>query len=992
VAAGRRTTLGVPLLHDSEPIGVISLNRQRVEPFTERQIELVRTFADQAVIAMENARLLGELQARTRELEESLEYQTATSDLLKIISRSTFDLQPILDTLVETAAQLCDAGQSALAIRSDDIYRCVATFSLNREWDQMLRTMTFAPGRDSLAGRVAVERQPVHVADLAANPEYAVPGSVTIGKMRTALGVPLLRAGEPIGVIVLSRTRVEPFTERQIELVRTFADQAVIAIENTRLLTELRESLEQQTATAEVLQVINSSPGDLQPVFEAILEKAHTHCGATRGALLLFDGETFRGVAMRGYPQDRAEELRRGIQSSTFAPLLAGAPFVHITDLRLIVDDPDARAAAERGGVRTYLLLALRKDGALLGYISCNRGEVRPFSEKEIAFLQNFAAQAVIAMENARLLGELRERTRELEESLEYQTATSDVLKVISRSTSDVQAVLDTVTETAVRLCGADTGSLRIREGEVYRAVSHSAIAAEPELWAFLRQQTLVPGRDSVIGRAALEGRVMHIVDILADPEFARPEVVAAGRRTVLGVPLLREGAVIGTIGLTRQRVEPFTERQIELVRTFADQAVIAMENARLLGELQARTRDLEESLEYQTATSDVLNVISRSTSDVQPVLDTVAETAARLCGADGGAIWIREGEVYRPVSSSFSAAEPELWAALRQRTIVPGRDSLAGRVALEGRVVHVVDILADPDYAVPETVAGRRTLLGVPLLREGAVLGTINLTRKQVEPFTERQIELVRTFADQAVIAMENARLLGELQARTRDLEESLEYQTATSDVLNVISRSTADVQPVLDTVVETAARLCGADIGTILIRDGDVYRYVSSSFSAVDPEHWAALRERTVVPGRGSVAARVALEGRVVHVADIRADPDYALPETVKAGIRTILGVPLLREGAVIGTINLNRGRRVEPFTERQIELVRTFADQAVIAMENARLLGELQARTRPRRIARIPDRDQRRAQGHQPFDLRFAADSRHTGRSRAAALRQR
>ena len=330
----------------------------------------------------------------------------------------------------------------------------------------------------------------------------------------------------------------------------------------------------------------------------------------------------------------------------------------------------------------------------------------------------------------------------------------------------------------------------------------------------------------------ALEGRVVHVADILADPDYALPEAVASGRRTILGVPLLREGAVLGTINLARKRVEPFTERQIELVRTFADQAVIAMENARLLGELQARTRDLEESLEYQTATSDVLNVISRSTADVQPVLDTVVETAARLCGADAAAIAIREGEVYRYVSSRPAAADPEYWAILRQRTIVPGRDSIAGRVALEGRVVHVADIRADPDYAPPEAVAsGRRTNLGVPLLRDGEPIGIIMLSRKRVEPFTERQIELVRTFADQAVIAMENARLLGELQARTRDLEESLEYQTATSDVLNVISRSTSDVQPVLDTVAETAARLCGADTATISIREGEVYRYVSSS-----------------------------------------------------------------------------------------------------------------------------------------------------------------
>jgi GAF domain-containing protein len=777
VAAGRRTMLGVPLLRDSEPIGVIVLSRKRVEPFTERQIELIRTFADQAVIAMENARLLGELQARTRDLEESLEYQTATSDVLKVISRSTSDVQAVMDTVTETAFRLCGADSATVFIREGEAYRRVSSSAAKTEPEYwaIQRKRRIVPGRDTVVGRAALEGRVVHVADIRSIPDYAQPDVVTSGR-RSNLGVPLLRDGEPIGVIGLSRKRVEPFTERQIELVRTFADQAVIA------------------------------------------------------------------------------------------------------------------------------------------------------------------------MENARLLGELQARTRDLEESLEYQTATSDVLNVISRSTADVQPVLDTVAETAARLCAADSVTIWTREGEVYRAASSSYITAEPELWAAMSQRTMTPSRDSLGARAALEGRVVHIEDRAADPDYAWAESVASGRRTGLGVPLLRDGEPIGVIALSRKRVEPFTDRQIELVRTFADQAVIAMENARLLGELQARTRDLEESLEYQTATSEVLNVISRSTADVQPVLDTVAETAVRLCGADSGAILIREGEVYRFVASSFSTAEPEYWAILRERTLAPGRDSLTGRVALEGRVVHVGDLATDPDYALTENIAaGRRTALAVPLLREGAVIGTINLTRKRVEPFTERQIELVRTFADQAVIAIENARLFGELQARTRDLEESLEYQTATSDVLKVIARSTADVQPVLDTVVEAAARLCVVDSATMSMREGEVYRYVSSSYSASDPEYWATVRQRTIVPGRDSVAGRVALEGRVVQVADILADPDYAVPEAVPAGRRTNLGVPLLRDSEPIGIINLTRNQ-VEPFTERQIELVRTFADQAVIAIENARLLTEL------------------------------------------------
>jgi GAF domain-containing protein len=604
----------------------------------------------------------------------------------------------------------------------------------------------------------------------------------------------------------------------------------------------------------------------------------------------------------------------------------------------------------------------LLRDSEVIGVISLTRKRVEPYTERQIELVCTFADQALIAIENARLLGELQARTRDLQESLEYQTATSDVLNVISRSTSDVQPVLDTVVETAVRLCGADYGNIAIREGGVYRFVSTNWVgAADPEHWAILRQRTIVPGRDSVAAQTALEGRVVHVADVRALSDYALPEIVASGLRTGLGVPLLREGAVLGVIGLGRNRVQPYTERQIELVRTFADQAVIAMENARLLGELQARTRDLEESLEYQTATSEVLNVISRSTADVQPVLDTVVETAARLCGADIASIAIREGEAYRFVASTFGAAEPEYWAIQRQRTVVPGRESIAGRAALEGRVVQIADVLADPDYAAPESVAaGLRTSLGVPLLREGVVLGTIGLGRKRVQPYTERQIELVRTFADQAVIAMENARLLGELQARTRDLEESLEYQTATSDVLKVISRSTSDVQPVLDTVAETAVRLCGADTGGIAIREDEVYRYVAQTqAAAADTEHWESLRQQTIVPGRDSVAGRVATEGRVVHVEDIRADPDYALPSAVASGRRTMLGVPLLRNGEPIGVIVLSR-KRVEPFTDRQIELVRTLPTRPSLRWKtrgcsancrSARATSKNRSNTRPR-----------------------------------------
>jgi two-component system, NtrC family, sensor kinase len=571
------------------------------------KLELAEALDRQAVIAIENARLLKELRQRTEDLTESLQQQAATADVLKVISRSTFDLQAVFETLTESAVRLCSAERGLVFRFDGQLLRFTVGHNVSPEFRDFLEGNPIVPGRNSNAGRAALERRTVHNLDVQNDPEYSYGGS-RVDPYRTVLAVPMLRGGELSGVLVIYRHEVRPFTDSQIALMETFADQAVIAIENTRLISETREALEQQTATAEVLQVINSSPGDLAPVFEAILEKAHSLCGVTYGSLQIYDGGWFRAVAVHNLPERFANLLRRGFRGSDHPvgqALLDGDRLVHISDCAEI-DHPVMRAAVELAGIRTALFVPLRRDDALLGQIVAARREVRSFTEKEIALLESFAAQAVIAIENAHLLGELRQRTEDLRESLQQQTATADVLKVISRSTFDLQVVLQTLVESAARLCEADKATItRQQDGVFYRAESYGF---SDEFMKYVRNVPVVPDRGSATGRALLDGVVVHIPDVEADPDYTFNEARRLGDfRALLGVPMLREGVPVGVIVLTRSEPRPFTDKQIDLVTTFADQAAIAIENVRLFEQVQERTKELSLSLEELRAAQDRL-------------------------------------------------------------------------------------------------------------------------------------------------------------------------------------------------------------------------------------------------------------------------------------------------------------------------------------------------------------------------------------------------
>jgi len=876
-----------------------------------------------------------ELAAARAERDEAQARAAALAEVLQAINASPQQPGPVFELIISKAMALCDAAFGALMAYENDQLSLLAHRNGSPALVDYWSTPRFVDPSSTISHALR-EGKTSQIVDLAESENYRKRLPMTVvsveqGNIRTLVQVPLRGERGPIGLFILYRQEVRPFTDRQITLVEAFAAQAVLAMENARLLTEQREALEQQTATAGILHVISQSPTDIAPVMVAVAKAAVRFCGAEDAHVFLRDGGEMVSSAHEGPLSSHPLGYRDALDASNTAraDTILEARVTHLPDTLA----PDAEAAYRsirensiQHGFRAQLNAPMLKDGRAIGCICLRRRDPGAFTPRQITLLETFAAQAVIAIENVRLFSELRE-------ALEQQTATSEILRVISGSPTDVSPVLDAVAKAALRFCGAEDSVVQLREGDQWLIVGHEG----PMIAEIGSRQPL--DRQTAPGRAMLDCRTAHFPDVSAlDPveyaaahEFSRRH----GFRAALAAPMLREGQAIGAVTLRRSAPGAFTERQIEVLESFAAQAVIALQNTRLFTELK-------ESLEYQTATSDVLSVISRSTSELEPVLRSMLAAATRLCGVHMGGVAVRRGDVLRYVTSTGVSAEFDKW--LRETPHPMDRTSIAGRAAIDKRVTYIPNLAADPDYAMPltTTVGNMQSLLAVPLLREDEVVGVMTLGRSNTEPFTERQIGLVRTFADQAVIAMENTRLLA-------DLRESLDYQTATSEVLEVISRSTSDLAPVLNTMLAAAARLCGVGKGDVSIRRDGQMRYAASIGASPAEDAW--LRTRVIAADRSTCAGRAMVTRQVVHVLDQAADAELAVPRQISAH-QTVLSVPLLREGEPIGVITVLRDH-VEAFTERQIALIKTFADQAVIAIENARLLGELRERQSELRV---------------------------------------
>ena len=909
--------LAVPMLRDGAALGALSFTRPKRGGYTDAEIALLQTFANQAAIAIGNARLLREIEQRNGDLDESLKLQTATSEVLALISAHPGDLIAVMNGLIDRAVRLCDADAGIVCRFDGDSI----TFLANPQHPESVglsRRAAPALKAPLSAGET------IRVDDLSAIsvPERPVPDDV-----RSFLAVGLRVDGELYGMLGVNRHEVRPFNEREANILDAFGEQASIAIGNARLFNDLDAALALQTAMAEVLRLISEHPGELTKVLQGILTQARELCDADRGQVILIRDDETAIVAADASPSGslvgRVLPGRNG-GTAPFGPLVK--QFYDI-DRPTMVDDVQSLYAADDHSVvaefaraaqnRSRMVVPLLRQGKHIGNIHLARGEVRPFTPAQATILQAFADQAVIAVTNAGLFNDLAE-------SLARQEAMTELLDAVSTARTDLTPVFDVLARHADRLCGGTGAVVATRQGDGLVVVAAAgALAVRGGFFATqVTDRGVMPIDDSTMfGASAGHREIVHIRNWDDEPADRYPDAPSrrAGAKCALTIPMVRDDVALGVVAFSRDVPGGYSDAEVSLLKTFVEQATVAVDNARLLVEIEQRNSELAESLELQTATGAILELISANPGDLRKVFEGIVAQAARLCDADSAGINRVEGDDLVLMATSYEHHQARVG---RRLPIPPEPDWLT--------TLHFIDDLA----AVLNVPAEIHSCLSVPLIVDNMPYGTLALTRSEVRPFEPRHGRIAQVFAEQAAIAIGNAKLFN-------DLDESLARQRAMTDVLDAVSTARFDLQPVFDRIAEHASRLCDSSSSVVALRHGDKVQLASAKFSGLPTRELSELDDT-------SVNGATILSGKAITVDDWDNRPADQFPTSPvprTTGIE-VASLPMLRDGVAVGSIGVTRPMR-GGYTGAEVSLLQTFANQAAIAVENARLLSEIEQR---------------------------------------------
>ena len=957
-----KSWLTVPILIGGEVIGGLNVqNFERDHAFSESDVRLLQTLASSLGVALENARLFDETQHLLKETE-SRNAELAIINSVQNGLASELDIDAIIHLIGDEIRTIFSGADVEISL-----YNSVTRMISFPYWwsakDGMIPEEPLPLGL-GLHSKLIESQQPLL---LRTSQEISAQGPVMpegVALRKSFLGVPINSGKNVVGALTLHDAFVDNrFTDADMRLLTTLANSMSVALENARLFDEtqrlLKETEQRAAELATVNTVTNALAGELN--LEALIELTGEQIRATFRADIAYVALLDEKSQTVNFPYTFGEDLRAlnygdGITSRI---IRTGKPILINEELDRQARELSGRVIGRRS--LSYLGVPIFVGGRSVGVVSVQSATAEGrFSESDQRLLGTIAANIGVALQNARLFDDAQRSNREIIENLEQQTATSEILRVIAESPTDIQPVMEVIAENARWLCDSTLSAVYRTDGQMVYEVAISDVSAEMlETTQEVSGQSY-PARldwnNSLSSRAILSRSVLHIPDLVHEsdlPVITRRYVESKILNSVLFVPMIREGEAIGCIGVGKRDAMPFTEKQTALLKTFASQAVIAIENVRLFNELEQRNREITENLEQQTATSEILHVMASSPTSIQPVLDAITENAVKLLGGDFGNLYQTDGKlVYETAQYNFP---PEAVAEAKRSYPAPLiRDRLSSRAILDRAVAHLPDMQNHPD--LPEVTRrytkslNMQCVVMVPLMREGEAIGSLGIGKHDPAPFTEKQIALLQTFASQAVIAIENVRLFNELQDRNLKISENLKRQTATSEVLGVIAGSPMDDQPVFDAIIERAVKLCRGN-GGYIARVADGMIHFAAGHNQIKPVSARDILDGFPIKLEGhdepSTLLNIIKDRTTLHVEDLRNDPRVTpknREDAARWGLGSTLWVPLLKDNKGIGAIVIGRDE-VRPFSDDEIALVKTFASQAVIAIENVRLFTETQ-----------------------------------------------